>query len=107
MAQLKLDIAETAPSKNASQILDKLHTDIQSVAEKNFGVPSFQFQLTDYHLVDTNLNSITDLTWYLSFPQEQLALFVMHRDTFEKGKTEKAQDPNFKFNAFIQKIVIE
>ena len=104
---MKLDITEAAPGKNASQILSKLNTDIQKVAEKTFGVQSFQFQLSDYHLVDTNLNSIGDLTWYLSFPQEQLALFVMHKDTFAKGKADKAADPNFKFNSFIQKIVLE
>jgi len=72
MESVNLSLAQVAPNKTAVEVLTYLW-------------PKFQTTLRNikyYHLVDTNLQDVTDLTWYLTIDPSQLALFIMTNETF-------------------------
>jgi hypothetical protein len=80
MTQMKLDIKNFAPNRQAIDLLEYLRPKIMQTSEAALDIPQSAFDLRHFHLVDTNMDSVTDLSWYLTLPPEQLALFVMHED---------------------------
>jgi hypothetical protein len=106
MTQMKLDIKNYAPNRQASDILEYLRAKIMQTSEAALDIPQLAFDLKQFHLVDTNMDSVTDLSWYMTLPPEQLALFVMHDDQYKQGKMQKQTSPEgFNFNAFVKLLM--
>ena len=47
---------------------------------------------SDHLLVDTNLDTPTDLSFYHTLPQPALVLFIMRRDTHKEAKELKNKE---------------
>ena len=57
----------------------------------------------DHLVVDTNLDTPQDLSFYHTLPQEHLVMFVMRRDTYTEGKAMKAEmGTKFKLSRFLK-----
>jgi hypothetical protein len=60
-------LAELAPSFQSSEVLSALYNQIDPPRQ----------HISHYHIVDTNFFDIKDLSWHMSLPQSQVALFIM------------------------------
>ena len=55
--------------------------------------------------MDTNLNDVQDLSWYMQLPQYQVALFIMDRAVFNYAKKEKeGTQGKWEFRKFCQRV---
>ena len=105
MEQLRLNIKHIAINKSSAELMNNLQDNIMaSVGRAPFNIPEEEFDLDDFNLVDTNLTVISDLTYYFTIPQNQLALFILHTESVQEGLAKKACDPQFKFNAFVHEL---
>lgn len=82
MEQLKLNIKSMAPNQTSAELLISLKDSISgSVAKPPYNISEHDFDIDDYNLVDTNLTVISDLSYYFTIPQSQLALFILHTES--------------------------
>ena len=83
MEQLKINIKQICfEQKQASELFAHLQDQImRSVSKPPFSIAEQDFDLDDFSLVDTNLTVISDLSYYFTIPQTQLALFILHQES--------------------------
>ena len=84
---VKLNLAGAAPNRQPSELLRHLNLS------------------PDLQIIDTNLTIISSFQWYLTVPQNQLALFCLPPEVVAMGQQLRATNPQtFQFNRFIQTL---
>ena len=83
MEQLQLNIKHICQeTKQADELLNHLQDKIiKCVKKAPFNIPEHEYDVDYFSLVDTNLTVISDLTYYFTIPQNQLALFILHEES--------------------------
>jgi len=75
-------------------------------SETALDIPASCFDLNTFKLIDTNLDTVTDLSWYLTLPPEQLALFILHDSQYALGLQKKQSNAaTFNFNVFVKELM--
>lgn len=88
MASIKQNLRNLAPNSQVHEVLEALYVQF---------IPGCTELLENFHLVDTNLNDVTNLSFYLGLPQDQVALFMMTRDVYQ-GSINYRQQQGDNFN---------
>ena len=95
MSQVTLKLSDLTPSQKADEVIKNarnLYFKHESATKK-------------WHLVDTNFTCLTDLSWHMSLPQNQVALFIMSIHTYRQGQAQKKRlGDKFEFNAFVASL---